>query len=222
MKSVDVIYVYMCSMIYMHVHHMHITFTFSSSNHAKSLNVYPLTSFSLFLSFWMLSGLQPKTAQIYVQEEMQKWSDIGVEGHFAGRRPWARIDESVTDLSREIVGARSGEEVAIMNSLSVNLHLLLISFYRPTASRYKILMEEQAFCSDHHVIHSQVQLHNRSVEDAVVYVKPREGESWMRTEDIVQVIEKEGDSIAVILLPVRYHITTTYPHPPLHTSPSQI
>lgn len=132
---------------------------------------------------------------------MRKWATIGVEGHFLGARPWARIDEEPTALSVSIVGAKDEAEVAVMNSLSVNLHLLLTSFYRPSASRFKILMEHDAFCSDHHIVHSQVQLHGRRVEDALVVLKQREGESTLRTEDIVAAINATGDELALVLLP---------------------
>ncbi len=102
-------------------------------------------------------GLQPKRTQTYLMEELTKWRDLGVEGHFEGKRPWATIDETVTSMAAALVGAECADEVAVMNSLSVNLHLLLISFYRPTADRFKIFIEDGAFCSDYHVVKSQVR-----------------------------------------------------------------
>jgi kynureninase len=93
-------------------------------------------------------GLQPRRAQTYLHEEMQKWAACGVEGHFRGARPWAHIDETVTGLTATLVGAESADEVAVMNSLSVNMHLLLCTFYRPTDQRHKIIIEDNAFCSD--------------------------------------------------------------------------
>lgn len=101
-------------------------------------------------------GLQPKRTSRYMTEELDKWKAVGVEGHFQGKRPWAKIDEFVTGMMAEVVGAESSDEVVVMNSLSVNLHLLLVSFYRPTEKRFKILIENNAFCSDYHVIKSQV------------------------------------------------------------------
>ena len=146
-------------------------------------------------------GLLPRTAASYVQDELTKWSLLGVEGHFAGARPWVSIDEEPTKLSIPVVGAKCAEEIAIMNSLSVNLHLLLTSFYRPTAERFKILMEADAFCSDHHIIRSQVALHGRVPEDAILTLSPRQGETTLRTDDIVDAIKSLGSSLALVLLP---------------------
>ena len=136
-----------------------------------------------------------------MQEELIKWGQLGVEGHFAGARPWARVDETPTALSVAVVGASSEAEVSVCNSLSVNLHLLLTSFYRPTAGRFKILMEKEAFCSDHHVARSQVELHGLKPEDSIVALSPRAGESCLRTEDIEAAIQTEGDALALVLLP---------------------
>merc|ERR1719242_1709032 len=104
-------------------------------------------------------GCLPKRARTYCDEEFAKWAKYGVEGHFEGKRPWAVVDEPCVSLIRPIVGAQYDDEIAIMNSLSVNNNLLLISFYRPTRSRYKILIEGQAFCSDHHTVRSHLDLH---------------------------------------------------------------
>ena len=101
-------------------------------------------------------GLQPKRTEAYLLEELGKWKRCGVEGHFLGKRPWATIDETVTGLNAQLVGAESPNEVVVMNSLSVNLHLLLTAFYRPTPTRHKIFIEDGAFCSDYHVVKSQV------------------------------------------------------------------
>lgn len=119
-------------------------------------------------------GLLSHKSKQYVTEEMQKWEQVGVEGHFTGERPWAKIDEGVTQLSTHIVGAKHSE-VAILNSLSVNLHLLMLSFYTPTTQRYKILIEEAAFCSDHHIVRSQINLHGLNVDDALIQVKGHDG-----------------------------------------------
>ena len=145
-------------------------------------------------------GLQPKTVREDIEEELKKWEELGVEGHFEGKIPWARVDEFVTGMLLDVVGAKSVEEVAVMNSLSVNLHLLLVSFYRPTQRRFKIIMEDHAFCSDQHVIKSQLIHHGYSVEDALITIAPRDGEKTLRTQDILDVIEREGDKTAVVML----------------------
>ena len=98
-------------------------------------------------------GLMPKTAPVYLKEELDKWASHAVEGHFEGKRPWAKIDECVTGMTATVVGAKESE-VAVMNTLSANLHLLMCAFYRPTVKRFKILIEADAFCSDHHVVRS--------------------------------------------------------------------
>ncbi|XP_031971059.1 kynureninase isoform X2 [Corvus moneduloides] len=118
-------------------------------------------------------GLQPRKVKTYLDEELDKWARTGVHGHFNGQRPWALADECILDLMAELVGAKR-QEIALMNGLTVNLHLQMLSFFKPTPRRYKILLEARAFPSDH-------------------------GEETLRTEDILAVIEKEGDSIAVIL-----------------------
>ena len=144
-------------------------------------------------------GLQPKNSQVYVSEEMNKWATSGVEGHFTGKRPWAKIDETVTSLSAEIVGAKPSE-VSIMNTLSVNLHLMLISFYRPTSTRFKIIMEDYPFCSDSHVVASQLKLHGYNVDDSLVLIKPRTGEDHIRHSDIISTINLHCDTVAVVLI----------------------
>ena len=145
-------------------------------------------------------GAQPRLAAEYIAAEMSKWATAGVEGHFLGERPWVTVDEPCNKLIAPVVGA-SVDEVATLNSLSVNLHLLLISFYRPTAVRYRIIIEEAAFCSDHHVIRSQITLHNRNVDDTLIQLKPRQGEYTLRTEDIVATIHEHRDLLALVMLP---------------------
>lgn len=143
-------------------------------------------------------GLLPKTVKPYIDEELDKWAKMGVHGHFTGKRPWALCDECIVDLMATIVGARK-EEVALMNGLSVNLHLQMLSFYRPTKERYKILLEAKAFPSDHYAVESQIRLHGLDVGKSMLLLYPRKGEDTLRTEDILSVIEEDGDSIAVIL-----------------------
>jgi kynureninase len=121
-------------------------------------------------------GLLPKKAQVYVNEEMVKWGNMGVKGHVSGERPWVKIDEFVTPMMMEVVGAANEEEVACMNTLTVNLHLMMTSFYRPTEARHKILIEADAFCSDHHVVRSQIELHGRDNKDSLIELEARAGE----------------------------------------------
>ncbi|XP_045873940.1 kynureninase [Meles meles] len=143
-------------------------------------------------------GLQPKMVKTYLEEELDKWAKMGAYGHDLGKRPWITGDETIVGLMNDIVGANE-KEIALMNALTVNLHLLLLSFFKPTPKRYKILLEAKAFPSDHYAIESQLQLHGLNIEKSMRIIKPREGEETLRTEDILEVIEKEGDSIAVIL-----------------------
>ncbi|KAI4574954.1 hypothetical protein MJG53_002894 [Ovis ammon polii x Ovis aries] len=143
-------------------------------------------------------GLQPKMVKTYLEEELDKWAKMGVYGHSIGKRPWVIGDETISGLMSDIVGANE-KEVALMNGLTVNLHLLLLSFFKPTPKRYKILLEAKAFPSDHYAIESQLQLHGLNIEKSMRIIKPREGEDTLRLEDILEVIENEGDSIAVIL-----------------------
>ncbi|XP_038645875.1 kynureninase [Scyliorhinus canicula] len=143
-------------------------------------------------------GLQPKKTKAYIEEELDKWAKIGFHGHFVGAFPWAVADECIVELMANLVGAKK-EETALMNGLTVNLHLLLLSFYKPTSSRYKILMEANAFPSDHYAVVSQIQLQGLDPEKCLLLLSPVEGEETLRNGDILSTIEKEGDSIAVIL-----------------------
>ncbi|XP_033836902.1 kynureninase [Periophthalmus magnuspinnatus] len=143
-------------------------------------------------------GLQPKLAPRYLQEELDKWAKTGVHGHTDGSRPWAWAENNLEQMMADVVGAKR-EEVALMNGLTVNLHLLLLSFYKPTASRHKILLESKAFPSDHYAVESQIRLRGFNPEESMRLVSPRPGEETLRTEDILDVIEKEGQSIAVVM-----------------------
>ncbi|XP_068575501.1 kynureninase [Cebidichthys violaceus] len=143
-------------------------------------------------------GLQPKMARKYLEEELEKWAKTGVHGHTGGSRPWAWAEENLEELMADVVGAKT-EEVALMNGLTVNLHLLLLSFYKPTAARHRILLEDKAFPSDHYAVQSQIRLRGFDPEKSMLPLSPRPGEETLRTEDILEVIEKEGDSIAVVM-----------------------
>ncbi|MBX3291872.1 MAG: kynureninase [Acidobacteria bacterium] len=144
-------------------------------------------------------GLQPKSARKYIEEVLDDWELLGVEGHLHARHPWLPYHEFVTESLARLVGAKPIEVVA-MNSLTVNLHLLMVSFYRPTADRYKIAIEKGAFPSDQYAVESQLRFHGLEKATGSIELAPREGESCLRTEDILETIDREGDSIALILL----------------------
>ena len=143
-------------------------------------------------------GLQPKTTQDYVVNELEDWANFGVEGHFHATNPWFNYHEMFPQQVAKIVGALP-EEVVVMNQLTVNLHLLMTTFYRPTKERFKIICEAKAFPSDQYAFESQVKLHGFNPDEAIIEVKPREGEYSIRTEDIIATIEKHSSSIALVL-----------------------
>lgn len=143
-------------------------------------------------------GLQPRSTKDYLQQELDDWAKYGVEGHFDGKNPWFHYHKFFSKSAARIVGAKE-HEVVIMNNLTVNLHLLMVSFYRPQGSRYKIIMEGGAFPSDQYAMESQVKFHGYAYEDAVIEVNPRNGEHALRTEDILDVIEKHKDEVALVM-----------------------
>ncbi|MFM2207555.1 MAG: kynureninase [Bacteroidota bacterium] len=144
-------------------------------------------------------GLQPRSTQHYILNELEDWATFGVEGHFHARMPWFSYQDFLTEQIAEVLGAKPVEVVS-MNSLTTNLHLLMISFYRPTPTRYKIICEYDAFPSDLYAVQSQTAFHGFDPEKAVVYLKPREGEVALRDEDVVQAIREHGDSVATVML----------------------
>jgi kynureninase len=143
-------------------------------------------------------GLQPKRTQDQVVDELEDWASLGVEGHLHARNPWLPYHESFPKQLSKIIGCRE-EEVVVMNSLTVNLHLMLVTFYRPTKERYKIICEAKAFPSDQYAFESQVKLHGLDPATAIVEVKPREGEHSIRHEDILATIREQGDETALVL-----------------------
>lgn len=145
-------------------------------------------------------GLQPKTASSLMQQQMDKWAKKALYGHTIDPYPWLPIEDFVQEESAKIVGAKPIEVVA-MNALTVNVHLAMVTFYQPTSNRHKILLENKAFPSDHYAIESQIRWHGYNPQDSMLMVSPREGEYIWRTEDILKVIEEEGDTIALIWLP---------------------
>jgi kynureninase len=155
-------------------------------------------------------GLQPKTTRAYIEQELKDWEALGVEGHFNAKNPWMPYHEFLTEQMAEIVGARAVETV-VMNSLTVNLHLLMVSFYRPTAKRNKIVVEAGAFPSDQYAVWSQIKFHGFEPENLLIELMPRENETLLRTEDIEQTVAENGDSIALILLGgVNYYTGQAY------------
>jgi kynureninase len=143
-------------------------------------------------------GLQPKSTVKYIQEELDDWAKYGVEGHFLSRRPWYSYHENLTEKVARIVGAKP-IEVVVTHSLTTNLHLLMVSFYRPQGKRTKILCEAKAFPSDQYALESQVKFHGLTKEH-LVEVGPREGEQLIRIEDILSKIEELGDELALVMI----------------------
>ena len=144
-------------------------------------------------------GLQPKSAGDYIAQELRDWAQLGVEGHFHADNPWMPYHRMLTQLTATLVGAHPAE-VVVMNSLTVNLHLMMASFYRPTTARHKILVERGAFPSDQYAVKSQIEFHGLDPASSLLELTPRAGEFCMRDEDIESLIEREGESIALILL----------------------
>lgn len=144
-------------------------------------------------------GLQPKSAKYLFEKELNDWAKWGVEGHFNAENPWLSYQKPFSTSLAKIVGAKA-EEVVAMNTLTVNLHLLLLSFYRPKEGRYKIIMESGAFPSDQYAIETQVRMHGYQPDDAIIELTPREGEHTLRDEDILKAIADAGDSLATVMI----------------------
>lgn len=144
-------------------------------------------------------GLQPKRARSYVDQELDDWAKLGVEGHFHAKNPWMPYHEFLTDKMAEIVGAHPAE-VVVMNSLTVNLHLLMVSFYRPLPGRRKILVESDLFPSDLYAVTSQISFHGGNPDTDILYWKPREGEYTLRYEDLEELIDAHKHEIALIMV----------------------
>ena len=162
-------------------------------------------------------GALPLGAKAYVAAELDRWATLGVDGHFTGTGPgrddlaWEPYHELLTDQLGAIVGAH-GNEVVAMNALTVNLHLLMVSFYQPTAERHKILIEDHAFPSDHFAVESQIRQRGFDPADSLVVASPRPGEETLRHEDLFELIEANGAELALILLPgVQYYTGQVLP-----------
>lgn len=150
-------------------------------------------------------GLQPKLAAQFVEQELADWAKLGVEGHVRAKRPWMPYHRLATAGLASLTGARENEVVA-MNTLTVNLHLMMTTFYRPDAARYKILIESTAFPSDRFAVMSQLELHGFDPQADLLEWRPRAGETDLRLEDLQQILDQQGKSIALLLLPgVQYY-----------------
>ncbi|MGB5760490.1 MAG: kynureninase [Acidimicrobiales bacterium] len=156
-------------------------------------------------------GLATAATKRYVDDELDRWATLGVAGHFTGETAWEPYHELLTEQMSTIVGARA-EEVVVMNGLTVNLHLLLVSFYRPTTQRHKILIEDHAFPSDHFAVESQIRQRGFDPAESLVTVGPRPGRETLDPADIMDAIEHHGDQLAVIMLPgVQYYTGQVLP-----------
>jgi len=144
-------------------------------------------------------GLMPKRAKKYVDDVMNDWANMAVEGHFYAEKPWWDYHERFSNPLSKIVGAKPSE-VSVMNTLTVNLHMMMVSFYNPTSTRFKIICEEKAFPSDQYMFQTQVKFHGLDPKDVIVEVKRREGEHNLRNEDIIAKIKEVGDELALVLI----------------------
>ncbi|MCU0422242.1 MAG: kynureninase [Bacteroidia bacterium] len=155
-------------------------------------------------------GLQPKNVKAAIEQELKDWAELGVEGHFAGKNPWMYYHHFLTEQAAGVVGAKPSE-VVIMNNLTANLHLMMVSFYRPTKTRYKIIMEGNAFPSDQYAMETQARFHGFNPDDAIIELKPREGEYTLRTEDIIDKINAHKDELAIVMMGgVNYYTGQAY------------
>ncbi|WP_347924586.1 kynureninase [Pontimicrobium sp. SW4] len=144
-------------------------------------------------------GLQPKSTKKYINQELEDWANLGVEGHFEAKNPWMPYHEYLTNSMAKIVGAKP-IEVVIMNTLTTNLHLLMVSFYQPTKTKYKIVIESDAFPSDRYAVQTQLEFHGFDANEGLIEWKPRQGEELLRIEDLENILEDQGDEIALLLI----------------------
>jgi kynureninase len=144
-------------------------------------------------------GLQPVSVEQIMMEELEDWKNLGVEGHFHARRPWMPYHELFNEKLSKVVGALP-EEIVVMNTLTTNLHLMMVSFYRPTREKYKIVIEASAFPSDKYAVESQIRFHGFQPESALIQLRPRQGEETLRMEDIENTLRQNVGSIALVML----------------------
>ncbi len=144
-------------------------------------------------------GLQPKITSEYIKEELNDWANLGVEGHVEGNHPWLPYHEFLTANMAKIVGAKPSE-VVVMNTLTTNLHLMMVSFYQPTKTKYKIVIESDAFPSDKYAVESQLKFHGIDPKDGLILWKPRKGEELCRFEDLEEIVNTQGSEIALLMI----------------------
>ncbi|MBQ0769256.1 MAG: kynureninase [Bizionia sp.] len=144
-------------------------------------------------------GLQPKATKDYINQELEDWANLGVEGHTDAKNPWLPYHEFLTDSMAKVVGAKP-IEVVVMNTLTANLHFMMVSFYKPTPKRYKILIESDAFPSDKYAVESQLRHHGYDDKEGLVLWTPRPGEELARHEDLEAILESQGDDIALVMI----------------------
>ncbi len=144
-------------------------------------------------------GLQPKSTKTYINQELEDWAKLGVEGHFEAKNPWMPYHEYLTESMAKVVGAKP-IEVVIMNTLTTNLHLLMVSFYQPTKTKFKIVIESDAFPSDRYAVQTQLEFHGFDADEGLVEWKPRQGEELLRIEDLENILDQQGDEIALLLI----------------------
>lgn len=143
-------------------------------------------------------GLQPKGVEKAIRQELKDWKNLAVDGYLHAKNPWLYYQHYFRKPLSKIMGCKK-EEVTVMNALTVNLHLLLLSFYRPSGGRYKIMMEAGAFPSDQYAVETQARFYGYPPDEAIIEIAPRKGERTLRTEDILQAIEDNKDSLAMVL-----------------------
>ena len=144
-------------------------------------------------------GLQPKSTKSAIEQELNDWANLGVEGHFEAKNPWMPYHEFLTESMAKIMGAKP-IEIVVMNTLTTNLHLLMVSFYNPTKKRHKILIESDAFPSDRYAVQTQLEFHGYDASTCLIEWTPRTDEKLLRTEDLEQILETQGEEIALLLI----------------------
>lgn len=156
-------------------------------------------------------GLQPKITSEYINEELEDWANLGVEGHVQGKHPWLPYHEFLTENMATIVGAKPSE-VVVMNTLTTNLHLMMVSFYQPTKTKYKIVVESDAFPSDKYAVESQLKFHGIDPKDGLILWKPRPGEELCRIEDLEKIMQSHGNEIALLMIgSTNYYTGQSFP-----------
>ncbi|MEH6765643.1 MAG: kynureninase [Aequorivita antarctica] len=156
-------------------------------------------------------GLQPKITSEYIKEELTDWANLGVEGHVEGKHPWLPYHEFLTENMAKIVGAKPSE-VVVMNTLTTNLHLMMVSFYQPTKTKYKIVVESDAFPSDKYAVESQLKFHGIDPKDGLILWKPRKGEELCHFEDLEEIMKNHGNEIALLMIgSTNYYTGQSFP-----------